>query len=198
MWIGNKIVSFSLLLSFSVCLSGPKHETVADFWRMIWEQKSATIVMLTNLKERKEVLHLMHIYRSSRVWMPPANITTTHFNIQRRTALCKSSDTLGLLCTFGLWFCKNYYICCFYIIIRTIFLKKKKRFFNKCHDLYSALLPKSFKAWNNLPVVFFPLYNCRTVSLRELMQIVWRMSFVKYFVPYMQYCTRVSIWLLHF
>uniref|UniRef100_A0A3P9A329 Receptor-type tyrosine-protein phosphatase epsilon n=1 Tax=Esox lucius TaxID=8010 RepID=A0A3P9A329_ESOLU len=32
----------------------PKEETVADFWRMIWEQKSATIVMLTNLKERKE------------------------------------------------------------------------------------------------------------------------------------------------
>uniref|UniRef100_A0AAR2LVQ3 Receptor-type tyrosine-protein phosphatase epsilon n=1 Tax=Pygocentrus nattereri TaxID=42514 RepID=A0AAR2LVQ3_PYGNA len=32
----------------------PKQETVADFWRMIWEQKSATIVMLTNLKERKE------------------------------------------------------------------------------------------------------------------------------------------------
>lgn len=35
--------------------SGPKLETVADFWRMIWEQKTATIVMLTNLKERKEV-----------------------------------------------------------------------------------------------------------------------------------------------
>uniref|UniRef100_A0A8B9K417 Receptor-type tyrosine-protein phosphatase epsilon n=1 Tax=Astyanax mexicanus TaxID=7994 RepID=A0A8B9K417_ASTMX len=32
----------------------PKQETVSDFWRMIWEQKSATIVMLTNLKERKE------------------------------------------------------------------------------------------------------------------------------------------------
>uniref|UniRef100_A0A667YGI4 Receptor-type tyrosine-protein phosphatase epsilon n=1 Tax=Myripristis murdjan TaxID=586833 RepID=A0A667YGI4_9TELE len=32
----------------------PKPETVADFWRMIWEQKTATIVMLTNLKERKE------------------------------------------------------------------------------------------------------------------------------------------------
>uniref|UniRef100_A0A8D0AFF6 Receptor-type tyrosine-protein phosphatase epsilon n=1 Tax=Sander lucioperca TaxID=283035 RepID=A0A8D0AFF6_SANLU len=29
-------------------------ETVADFWRMVWEQKTATIVMLTNLKERKE------------------------------------------------------------------------------------------------------------------------------------------------
>uniref|UniRef100_A0AAX7V6Z4 protein-tyrosine-phosphatase n=1 Tax=Astatotilapia calliptera TaxID=8154 RepID=A0AAX7V6Z4_ASTCA len=35
-------------------VSGPKPETVADFWRMIWEQKTTTIVMLTNLKERKE------------------------------------------------------------------------------------------------------------------------------------------------
>lgn len=37
------------------CVPGPKQDTVADFWRMIWEQKTATIVMLTNLKERKEV-----------------------------------------------------------------------------------------------------------------------------------------------
>ncbi|TRY59646.1 hypothetical protein DNTS_027387, partial [Danionella cerebrum] len=32
----------------------PKPETVGDFWRMVWEQKCATVVMLTNTRERKE------------------------------------------------------------------------------------------------------------------------------------------------
>ncbi|KAG9341864.1 hypothetical protein JZ751_018588 [Albula glossodonta] len=37
-----------------IAAQGPKQDTVADFWRMIWELKTATLVMLTNVKERKE------------------------------------------------------------------------------------------------------------------------------------------------
>lgn len=34
---------------------GPLPGTVADFWRMVWEQDSAIIVMLTNLEESRRV-----------------------------------------------------------------------------------------------------------------------------------------------
>ena len=42
-------------LSFISNLQGPLPETVADFWRMVWEQRSATIVMLTRLEERARI-----------------------------------------------------------------------------------------------------------------------------------------------
>ena len=38
-----------------VCVLGPNPDTVADFWRMVWEQGSAIVVMLTNLEEKGRV-----------------------------------------------------------------------------------------------------------------------------------------------
>lgn len=34
-----------------VCASGPMQETVRDFWRMVWQENTSSIVMVTNLVE---------------------------------------------------------------------------------------------------------------------------------------------------
>lgn len=38
-----------------IATQGPLPETFADFWRMVWEENSATIVMLTRLEERMRI-----------------------------------------------------------------------------------------------------------------------------------------------
>ena len=43
------------LTHFYGWLLGPVPPTFDDFWRMVWEQQSSTIVMLTNLQERHKV-----------------------------------------------------------------------------------------------------------------------------------------------
>ncbi|CAL1265790.1 unnamed protein product [Larinioides sclopetarius] len=38
-----------------IATQGPLPETFSDFWRMVWEQRSATIVMMTKLEERTRI-----------------------------------------------------------------------------------------------------------------------------------------------
>ena len=38
-----------------IATQGPLPETVCDFWRMVWEQSAASIVMMTKLEERTRV-----------------------------------------------------------------------------------------------------------------------------------------------
>lgn len=38
-----------------ICTQGPLPQTVCDFWRLVWEQRSTLIVMLTRLVESGRV-----------------------------------------------------------------------------------------------------------------------------------------------
>lgn len=38
-----------------IATQGPLAETIGDFWRMVWEQRTASVVMMTRLEEKSRV-----------------------------------------------------------------------------------------------------------------------------------------------
>lgn len=38
-----------------IATQGPLPETFGDFWRMVWEQRATTVVMMTRLEEKSRV-----------------------------------------------------------------------------------------------------------------------------------------------
>ena len=43
-------------------IAGPTEDTVIDFWRMIWQERSSTIVCLTNLHELGKVILTLSLH----------------------------------------------------------------------------------------------------------------------------------------
>lgn len=47
-----------------IATQGPLPETLSDFWRMVWEQRTATIVMMTRLEEKSRVQFVLPLFWS--------------------------------------------------------------------------------------------------------------------------------------
>lgn len=45
-----------------IATQGPLPETLSDFWRMVWEQRTATIVMMTRLEEKSRVQCVLPLF----------------------------------------------------------------------------------------------------------------------------------------
>ena len=52
---GIHTVLFFLCTACETHTAGPLANTVVDFWRLVWQERPPTIVMLTDLKEKKKV-----------------------------------------------------------------------------------------------------------------------------------------------
>lgn len=73
-----------------IATQGPLPETFGDFWRMVWEQRSATIVMMTRLEEKSRVRPGPHCSPSPR---PALAHTHLHFLTWNRSNVISTGPT---------------------------------------------------------------------------------------------------------
>ena len=59
------------------CYVGPLPKTTADFWRMVWQERSRTIVMLANLVEGNNIKCHKYWPDSGTESFGPFNVTIT-------------------------------------------------------------------------------------------------------------------------
>ena len=53
--IANNAQGYRAAIKQYIATQGPLTGTIEDFWRLVWEQRCSTIVMLTNLVEGGKV-----------------------------------------------------------------------------------------------------------------------------------------------
>uniref|UniRef100_A0A8C6UE47 protein-tyrosine-phosphatase n=1 Tax=Neogobius melanostomus TaxID=47308 RepID=A0A8C6UE47_9GOBI len=68
----------------SLCPAGPMQETVRDFWRMVWQENSASIVMVTNLVEVGRVSRMDYIKVTLIETEPLAEYVIRTFSVQKK------------------------------------------------------------------------------------------------------------------
>lgn len=74
-----------------IATQGPIVSTVADFWRMVWQERTPIIVMITNIEEMNEVGTLCHSLLIAPCSVPPREASPLHINLPE--------DLVSLACT---------------------------------------------------------------------------------------------------
>ena len=62
-------------------LIGPKQNTLVDFWRLIWQERPPTIVMVTNLKEGNKKKCEQYWPDSGSTTFGPFVVTLTEYQV---------------------------------------------------------------------------------------------------------------------
>ena len=60
----NRVLFCNRRQNAYIATQGPTRETIPDFWRMVWEQRSSVIVMMTKCEERTKVSDKLALFRS--------------------------------------------------------------------------------------------------------------------------------------
>ncbi|KAL7981723.1 hypothetical protein Chor_001538 [Crotalus horridus] len=80
-----------------IASQGPLQHTIEDFWRMIWEWKSCSIVMLTELEERGQE-------KCAQYWPSDASISYGDITIElKKEEECESYTVRDLMFHFHGW-----------------------------------------------------------------------------------------------
>ena len=59
------------------CVTGPLPKTLVDFWRLVWQERPPSIVMITNLEERGKIKCQQNWPESGRCQYGPFEVTLT-------------------------------------------------------------------------------------------------------------------------